>query len=218
MLAANVAGGHKGLELKNCDSRARFHEIAIETRLARLLRFAMLRYWTGILRGDAMTATSDAAFRAQLVLSEQRQLYDYWCTKGGTKAIPYRADICPADIPRLLPNISLIEIECDPFRFRFRLAGTRIREIFDREVTGLYVNDFDWDKNRDYWLRNYRRIFETHKPAQGVIRGPGAEKDHLAQFWLRLPLRTCSRDPGMFLCHDAMVPAEHLPHRLQAAG
>lgn len=165
-----------------------------------------------------MTAAADAAFRAQLVLTEQRQLYDYWCQKGRVDDIPKRIDISPAEFPRLLPNISLIDIERNPFRFRFRLAGTRIREIFDREITGLYLHECDWDTHRNYWHRNYIRICETLKPAQGVIRGPGAEKEHLAQFWLRLPLQTPDGSPGMFLCHDAVVPAEQLPGRILAAG
>ncbi len=154
---------------------------------------------------------SEAAFRAQLVLREQRQLYDYWCDKRKANSLPCRSDISPAAFPRLLPDVSLIDIEFDPFRFRFRLAGTRLREIYDREVTGLYLANCHWDVNQDYWTKTYVRISQTGKPAQGVIRGPSAEKDHLVQFWLRLPLATCDRRPGMLLCHDAIIPAEEMP-------
>ena len=48
------------------------------------------------------------AFRAQLVVPEQRQLYDYWLSRTDQGLLPTRADINPADIPRLLPFISLI--------------------------------------------------------------------------------------------------------------
>ncbi len=154
---------------------------------------------------------SEAAFRAQLVLREQRQLYDYWCDKRKANSLPCRSDISPAEFPHLLPNVSLIDIEFDPFRFRFRLAGTRLREIYDREVTGLYLANCHWDVNQDYWTKTYVRISQTGKPAQGVIRGPSAEKHHLVQFWLRLPLATCGRRPGMLLCHDAIIPAEEMP-------
>ena len=64
----------------------------------------------------------------------------------------------PAEISRLLPHISLIDVVREPVRFVFRLAGTRVREVYDREVTGLDLTDFDWDLNQDYWLRTYRRI------------------------------------------------------------
>lgn len=158
-----------------------------------------------------MTAgTSDTAFRAQLVLPEQQQLYDYWCSKRQSSLLPDRQQISPAEMSRLLPNISLIDVEIAPFRFRFRLAGTRLREIYDREVTGLDLADCDWDLNQDYWTRTYTRISETGKPAQGVIRGPCADKEHMVQFWLRLPLATSDSELGMLLCHDAIVPAEEL--------
>lgn len=157
---------------------------------------------------------SEAAFRAQLVLSDQRQLYDYWCGKRAADDFPGRKDICPADFPRLLPSISLIDIQFEPFQFRFRLAGTKLREIYDREVTGLSLADCCWDDNKDYWTKTYIRISQTGKPAQGVIRGPSAEKEHLAQFWLRLPLATGEDRPGMILCHDAVIPAEDMPGAL----
>ncbi|MGI9463800.1 MAG: PAS domain-containing protein [Aestuariivirgaceae bacterium] len=164
-----------------------------------------------------MTAgASEAAFRAQLVLPEQRQLYDYWCAKRSADDLPGRRDICPTDFPRLLPYISLIDIEVEPFRFRFRLAGTRMREIYDREVTGLCLTECCWDDSKDYWTKTYIRISQTGKPAQGVIRGPSAEKDHLVQFWLRLPLAENDGRPGMLLCHDAIIPAEDMPGRVEA--
>lgn len=159
-----------------------------------------------------MTAgASDTAFRAQLVLTEQKQLFDYWCTKQASDQLPNRNQICPTEISGLLSNVSLIDIERDPFRFKFRLAGTRLREVYDREVTGLELSECGPDFNQDYWTRTYVHVSETGKPAQGVIRGPCADKEHLVHFWLRLPLATLDNCPAMLLCHDAIVPAEQMP-------
>jgi len=159
-----------------------------------------------------MTAgASDTAFRAQLVLPEQQQLFDYWCTKHVNHQLPTREQINPAEISGLLPNISLIDIDFDPFRFKFRLAGTRLRDVYDREVTGLELSQCGPDLNQDYWARTYVHISKTGKPAQGVIRGPCADKEHLVQFWLRLPLVAQDNRPAMLLCHDAIVPAEQMP-------
>lgn len=145
------------------------------------------------------------------MLPEQQQLFDYWCAKQSSDQLPTRSQICPTEISSLLPSISLIDIECDPFRFKYRLAGTRLREVYDREVTGLDLSECGSDFNQDYWTRTYVHISETGKPAQGVIRGPCADKEHLVQFWLRLPLATCDNRPCMLLCHDAIVPAEQMP-------
>ena len=162
--------------------------------------------------GEMMaTSSGEAAFRAQLVLPEQRQLYEYWCSKKAADELPSRSDVNPAEIARLLPHISLIDVVHSPTRFVFRLAGTRVRDVYDREVTGLELADFDWDQNLDYWQRTYQRIAETGRPEQGVIRGPCADKEHLVQFWLRLPLSASGNTPDMLLCHDAIVPAETLP-------
>ena len=127
--------------------------------------------------------------------------------------MPHRSDISPADFPRLLPSISLLEL--DPKnRLKVRLAGTRLRDIHDREVTGLYLDDFDFEGRDAYWHAAYARVIETGRPAQGAVRAPRPSKDHLVQFWLRLPLAaTCGR-PRMILCHDEIISVSEIPGEL----
>lgn len=147
-------------------------------------------------------------FRAQLVVPEQRQLYDYWVDKAAGRTMPDRADIHPSHFPRLLPSISLVEVEREKQCCRVRLAGTRLREVFDREITGLTVDDLDWGDKREYWLAAYRRAIEEGKPSQGVVRGPYVNKEHLVQYWLKLPLQRNGEDAvGMLLCLDVFQPA-----------
>ena len=163
-----------------------------------------------------MQEPSRTAFRAQLVIAEQRQLFEYWMERAAGAKMPARRDIRPADIPHLLPNLSLIEIHRDPWRLRFRLAGTRVRDIYDREVTGLYLEDIDWGGQADYWRTAHARVAETGRPAQGVVRGLRASKDHLVQFWLRLPLITDGEDPAMILGYDVSVPVSEAPDAIEA--
>jgi hypothetical protein len=150
------------------------------------------------------------AFRAQLVIAEQRQLYDHWATLAGGQGMPARRAIRPHDFPRLLPNVSLISIERAPRRYRYRLAGTRLRDIFDREVTGLYLDEIDLGGNAEYWRSAHDRVADTGRPAQGVVRGSRMVKNHLVQFWLRLPLETEDGAPGLILSHDVCVPVSDL--------
>ena len=149
--------------------------------------------------------SSNIAFRAQLVIPEHRQLYDYWRGKAGARSMPSRSDISPAHFPRLLPFISLIEVDLLSQRYRIRLAGTRLREIYECETTGLFLDQMDWGDKRDYWMAAYQRIAAEGKPAQGVVRGPSTEKEHLVQFWLKLPLAVEPDSVGMILCYDAFV-------------
>jgi hypothetical protein len=148
------------------------------------------------------------AFRAQLVVPEQRQLYDYWLEKAAGRSMPSRADIKPTQIQRILPSISLVDVHVELGKSRIRLAGTRLREIYDREITGMCIEDLDWGDKRDYWLASYRRTVEEGVPTQGIIRGPRNHKEHLVQYWLKLPL--CGEDCDqirILLCYDYFMPA-----------
>jgi hypothetical protein len=142
------------------------------------------------------TGSVNIAFRAQLVVPEQRQLYDYWLSRSNGGSPPSRADINPAHIPRLLPFISLIDIAEDLGTSRVRLAGTRLRDVYDREITGLRIEDLDLGQKRDYWMAAYRHTALEGKPTQGIVRGPRVNKEHLVQYWIRLPL-VCGDGSGI---------------------
>lgn len=163
-----------------------------------------------------MLEPSRIAFRAQLVIAEQRQLFEYWLDRAAGAAMPARRDIRPADIPHLLPNISLMDILRSPCRMRFRLAGTRVRDIYDREVTGLYLDDIDWGAQADYWRTAHERVADTGRPAQGVVRSLRGYKDHLVHFWLRLPLVTEGPEPAMILGYDVSIPVSQMPDAVDA--
>lgn len=153
-------------------------------------------------------ASVNIAFRAQLVVPEQRQLYDYWLDRASGRDMPARADINPAHIPRLLPFVSLVDVAADTGKCRIRLAGTRLRDVFDREITGLDFADLDLGDKRDYWTAAYRRTIDEGKPTQGVVRGPRVNKEHLVQYWLKLPLcRADGSGVGMLLCLDYFLSA-----------
>ena len=147
------------------------------------------------------------AFRTQLVVPEQRQLYDYWLSRTEGGGLPARADINPAHIPRLLPFISLIDVNDALDQSRVRLAGTRLRDVYDREITGLRIEELDLGPKRDYWMAAYRHTAVDGKPTQGIVRGPRVNKEHLVQYWIRLPLAAGNGGKGisMVLCLDYFI-------------
>lgn len=148
-------------------------------------------------------------------MSEQRQLYDYWVDKAAGREMPGRADIHPGHFARLLPHVSLVDVGAEDHSCKVRLAGTRLREVYDREITGLAVSDLEWGDKRDYWLAAYRRTIEEGKPTQGVVVGPVMNKEHLVQYWLKLPLqRFGANEVGMILCLDIFQPAGEEEHGL----
>lgn len=157
-----------------------------------------------------MGMSSELAFRAQLVVPEQRELYDYWISKCEGEGLPTRGDIKPSDFPRLLPSISLLDVE-DGDRYKVRLAGTRLRDVYSREITGNYLDELGWGPNEAYWKSAYRRVIDAGRPAQGIVRGPRHDDDHLVQHWLRLPLSNAQAEVSMILCYDAFVPLAKSP-------
>jgi hypothetical protein len=76
----------------------------------------------------------------------------YWHSKAQAGRLPARADIDPADLKSILPNIILLNVGYDPFRVSVRLRGTRIDE-FRPKGKWKYLheaNTFDRGRREDY--------------------------------------------------------------------
>ncbi len=160
---------------------------------------------------------SELAFRAQLVIREQRELFDYWRACAQSDTLPSRSRINPAAISSLLPGISILDAGSKPEDLIYRLAGTRLREIFGREVTGKCFFDLDFGGKRAYWLNVYRKVVEERVPMQGAIKGPVADRDHVVLFWMRLPLSDDQSTVNKILCHDVALPVS-VAYELDAVG
>ncbi len=161
---------------------------------------------------------TELAFRAQLILREQRDLYGYWRSCAQSRPIPSRYDIDPVDIPQLLPGLSLLDAGENLEALRYRLAGTRVREIYGTEITGRNVFDSGLQHKRDYWLSAYRKVIEDKIPMQGAVRGPVTGREHLLLIWMRLPLSGLTGAVERVLGYDAALPAsfQHSAGSLEA--
>lgn len=149
---------------------------------------------------------SEYIFRGQLVIPEQRLLYDHWCRIAQNKPMPSRDSFNPMKVPRLLPAISVIDIKPELEDSKIRLAGSRLSELYGFEIAGKTLSELKWGKKTSYWLAAYRRILSDKCPLQGISRGPAPERDHLIQFWLRLPLSDDGKNVNKILCHDISFP------------
>jgi hypothetical protein len=150
---------------------------------------------------------SGRAFRAQLVMPGQRELFDYWRQTAGQRPMPARADFDPLRVPRLLPSIGLIEVRDGPGELTFRLAGTRLHDIYGQEITGKSTREVFAGARADYWHRVHARVAGEGKPASGVLRGPAKGRDHIVLFWLRLPLSEGGGKVDRILCYDVAAPS-----------
>ncbi|MGH6736114.1 MAG: PAS domain-containing protein [Methyloceanibacter sp.] len=155
---------------------------------------------------------SGRAFRAQLVTQGQRELFDYWLQSAGHRPMPARSDLDPLKVPRLLPHLGLIDLRDGVDQGLFRLAGTRLRDIYGQEITGKRIGEVFSGDCAAYWRRIHGRVARERVPAHGVVRGPAEGRDHVVLFWLRLPLSEDGGQVDRILCHDVAGPSgtDHL--------
>lgn len=76
-------------------------------------------------------------------------LLDYIAAKRRGRRWVARAEIDASDIPRLIPNLWMIEIEPRPAgdarpRLRVRLAGTQVERIYGRSLAGEFLENMAW--------------------------------------------------------------------------
>jgi hypothetical protein len=67
-----------------------------------------------------------------------RALAEYWRSIHPLAGLPGRQHVDPCNIPKsLLPNLLLVDIDGAARRFTWRLMGTGLVKIFERDHTGL---------------------------------------------------------------------------------
>lgn len=87
----------------------------------------------------------------------------YWSGKCAGRPMPARRDLDPVDIPKLLPNILLLDVEADTDRIRMRLAGTRITDLYGRDYTGQYLDEIYFGRNRERVMEAYESVVRSGK-------------------------------------------------------
>jgi hypothetical protein len=137
----------------------------------------------------------------------QRELFDYWLRSAGVRRMPARSDLDPLMVPRLLPHIGLIDLKNGLDEASFRLAGTRLHDIYGQEITGKRAGEVFSGDQGDYWHRVHAGLMATGLPRSGVVRGPAKGRDHIVLFWLRLPLSDDGGRVDRILCYDVAGPA-----------
>jgi hypothetical protein len=103
-----------------------------------------------------------------------RHFADYWRARLRGRDVPQRDDIELSDIVLLLPYMFVAEIEAEPFRVRYRLAGTNTVEMNGVNVTGHYLDQLQGDQAD--WGRDgvafYRAAWEGRRQVYGLYHWP----------------------------------------------
>jgi hypothetical protein len=72
---------------------------------------------------------------------EIREIVDYWDSLRIEGRPPDRRQIDPADIVRMLPAIALLDVQREPYRFKFRLLGERMNEYHGQNYNGRWLDE-----------------------------------------------------------------------------
>lgn len=74
------------------------------------------------------------------------------------------------EMPRLLANILLLDVEAGTGRMKFRLVGTRITELYGSDYTGQYLDETWFGRLRDQIVASYSTVVETGEPHHSWVR------------------------------------------------
>jgi hypothetical protein len=91
-------------------------------------------------------------------------LLRYWDKKRGSRRMPRRADIDPAELVRYLSALMIVDVVADDRRYVYRLVGTREVEARGRDPTGRPVGEAFLGASRENVLANYERARLTGRP------------------------------------------------------
>lgn len=90
--------------------------------------------------------------------------YQYWLEVRGERSMPSRDDLDPLDMGRFLARIILVDVQQDPLRMRYRLAGTMECEVRGNDPTGKTLPEHCFGQNKEEVYRSYCLAVETRGP------------------------------------------------------
>ncbi len=129
------------------------------------------------------------------------ELLDYWKNKCQGRTMPSRTDIDPFDLKRHLGNIALIDVEHAgaDFRLRYRLVGSNITALMDRDVTNRYYDEIYDGNVMTNVNTNFRWIFNNLAPLRSYGQADPPGKSVYSYEILNLPLSENGKSVNMVL-------------------
>lgn len=132
------------------------------------------------------------------VTEAQRLLIAHWHEVRAADGRVAREAIDPGMFLSALASLSIVEVN-EIGEGRFRIAGSRLREIFGMDIRGRRVADIAGAHGECYAL-GLTAALERGMPVGGVIEQGGR-----LHAWLRLPLADEYGNLTQVLCHDEFI-------------
>ncbi len=135
-------------------------------------------------------ASARENFLTRLSAPALRELFDHWNSlREAEGPAPLRRDISPRDLRRLLPFLTIWEMEPNRAFAKVRLAGTAVTDLLMRETTGrtsLEAFPAEWVA---LFRANRVSFYDEQRPVFLHINLAPVNRPHIDIAFLMLPLR-----------------------------
>lgn len=142
-----------------------------------------------------------------------REIFNYWSAIKGDRRTPLRTDVEPAALRHLLPYLFILTDTAAGVP-EFRLAGTRVCELFGRELRGSSYRDLWDDETGPQAAEIARNVMRQERPAL-LDAAAWSDEPPLPVELLLLPIRSCEtmvdRALGAFLPRQPIASAVARP-------
>ena len=104
-------------------------------------------------------------------------IHGYWSSLRRGRPMPARADIDPAEIPKLLPYLLLTDV-LESGHFRYRLVGTEVERSFGAPMTGRTLEELMLGEYLAFMTGLYQRTIGEKRPIFSMSRYGGTDRDY----------------------------------------
>jgi len=164
---------------------------------------SLLAYYTpGVLPGRASPMV-----RGQVV----RQGYAYWCARQRPGRLPSRRDIDPVALRGLLPQVLLLDVQCEPWDFRFRLIGGNLLYHLGADWTGEWMTRVPETRPPNGLFDSCCQVARSGQPHRGCTPFSGWHPAIRQCDGVILPLAADGRQPDTLLLFVEFVAAPCAP-------
>ncbi len=131
------------------------------------------------------------------------QIFDYWNKLRGSEIAPLRTQVEPRDISQILSSLFMLETS-ETSRVTFRLAGTRICDLFGHDLGGSCLSEL-WAHGHEDIEKTAVGVMEHGIPALLNATGYSTAGHRAAFEIILLPLRNAEGECDKLL--GAIAPA-----------
>jgi hypothetical protein len=93
-----------------------------------------------------------------------RRLFAYWLEKRGERPFPAKSEIDPVEFSYILGYVTLVDVEREPRRYRFRLDGSILAALSGMDYTGRYLDELPGEQYAAFITETYDRVVDSSEP------------------------------------------------------